>query len=461
MFDVKIVGGTILDGSGAFRYKADVGIEGDKITAIGDLSSDDAKKVIDASGKFVSPGFIDFHTHSDLSLVYDKYTRSRIHTGVTMDVIANCGIGVAPIREERKQELIDYLGTRIIGTIPAKLELPWNTMEEYFTYLEENAPAVNVAAYVAHGAIRIDEMGFSKEAANTEQMEHMKAEVRKAMETGCIALSTGLVYLPGAYTKKEELAELCKELKPYNGYYISHIRDEGDEEMEALAGAGSAALVLGLVGGYPIGAKTAADLYRENLVSREEAERLLAFCNNSNPVFLISVLGVGVFGSVRAGVWLWLIHVLSALLTGLVFRGSGKSASRQELTRHPPFQAVSFAEAFTGAVRSSLAGILSVCAFVVFFYVLAQPLTAMGGRLGAVLVAALELFSLTPLLTADAFGFLLAAAAAGWGGLSVLCQTLAVLEGSGLRLRNCFLGKVVQSAFSLLLAALLVGYVLG
>lgn len=178
-------------------------------------------------------------------------------------------------------------------------------------------------------------------------------------------------------------------------------------------------------------------------------------------MFLISVLGVGVFGSVRAGVWLWLIHVLSALLTGLVFRGSGKSASRQELTRRPPFRAVSFAEAFTGAVRSSLAGILSVCAFVVFFYVLAQPLTAVGGRLGAVLVAALELFSLTPLLTADAFGFLLAAAAAGWGGLSVLCQTLAVLEGSGLRLRNCFLGKVVQSAFSLLLAALLVGYVLG
>ena len=228
-----------------------------------------------------------------------------------------------------------------------------------------------------------------------------------------------------------------------------------------LPGCASSALLLGLVGGYPIGARTAAELYASGALTRAEAERLLTFCNNSNPVFLISVLGVGVFGSVRAGVWLWLIHVLSALLTGLVFRGSGKSASRQELTRRPPFRAVSFAEAFTGAVRSSLAGILSVCAFVVFFYVLAQPLTAMGGRLGAVLVAALELFSLTPLLTADAFGFLLAAAAAGWGGLSVLCQTLAVLEGSGLRLRNCFLGKVVQSAFSLLLAALLVGYVLG
>ena len=228
-----------------------------------------------------------------------------------------------------------------------------------------------------------------------------------------------------------------------------------------VSGACASAFALGFIGGYPVGAKTAISLYENGMCTKTEAERLLAFCNNSNPVFLISVLGVGVFGSVRAGVWLWLVPGLSALLTGLVFRGSGKSASRQELTRRPPFRAVSFAEAFTGAVRSSLAGILSVCAFVVFFYVLAQPLTAMGGRLGAVLVAALELFSLTPLLTADAFGFLLAAAAAGWGGLSVLCQTLAVLEGSGLRLRNCFLGKVVQSAFSLLLAALLVGYVLG
>ncbi|HBG9826923.1 TPA: D-aminoacylase [Clostridioides difficile] len=234
MFDVKIVNGIIVDGTGNSRYKSDVGIVGDKIMAIGDLSQKEAKETIDATGKFVSPGFIDFHTHSDLSLVYDKYTRSRIHTGVTTDVIANCGIGVAPIREEKKQELIDYLGTRIIGTIPTKLELHWNTMQEYFDYLTENSPAVNVVAYVAQGPVRINEMGFSKEPATLEQLKNMKLEVRKAMEAGCIALSSGLVYLPGAYTKKEEMAELCKELIPYNGYYISHIRDEGDEEMEAL-----------------------------------------------------------------------------------------------------------------------------------------------------------------------------------------------------------------------------------
>ncbi|MCJ0123878.1 D-aminoacylase [Clostridioides difficile] len=234
MFDVKIVNGIIVDGTGNSRYKSDVGIVGDKIMAIGDLSQKEAKETIDATGKFVSPGFIDFHTHSDLSLVYDKYTRSRIHTGVTTDVIANCGIGVAPIREEKKQELIDYLGTRIIGTISTKLELHWNTMQEYFDYLTENSPAVNVVAYVAQGPVRINEMGFSKEPATLEQLKNMKLEVRKAMEAGCVALSSGLVYLPGAYTKKEEMAELCKELIPYNGYYISHIRDEGDEEMEAL-----------------------------------------------------------------------------------------------------------------------------------------------------------------------------------------------------------------------------------
>ena len=233
------------------------------------------------------------------------------------------------------------------------------------------------------------------------------------------------------------------------------------EPLFRVPGAGSAALLLGLVGGYPIGAQTAAELYRDGLVSREEAERMLAFCNNSNPVFLISVLGAGVFGSVRAGVWIWLIHVFSALLTGLAFRGTGAGARPSRTADRPVFRAMGLIPAFVGAVRSSVSGMLSVCGFVAFFYVLAHPLAALGGRLGPCLVGITELFSLTPLLTPDRFGFILAAGAAGWGGISVLCQTLAELEGSGLRLRNCLLGKAVQGLLSLLLAALLAGYVLG
>lgn len=234
MFDIKIINGTILDGSGKLRYKSDVGINGDKITAIGDLRDADATRTIDAMGKFVSPGFIDFHSHADLSLVYDPFARSRVYTGVTMDVVANCGIGVAPIREERKKDLIDYLGTRIIGTIPAPLELHWNTMQEYCDYLDSHKPAINVASYVAQGAIRIDEMGFSDASPTEKQMYNMKAEVRKAMEAGCMGMSSGLVYLPGEYTSKEEMAELAKEMVPYNGFYVTHIRSEGRDEMAAL-----------------------------------------------------------------------------------------------------------------------------------------------------------------------------------------------------------------------------------
>jgi len=219
-----------------------------------------------------------------------------------------------------------------------------------------------------------------------------------------------------------------------------------------LPGLASSALVLGLVGGYPIGAQTAADLYRQRLLTRQETERLLSFCNNSNPVFLISVLGVGVFGSVQTGVWLWLIHVLSALLVGLLFRGHGKTADRR---RPPPIpcRAVSLPAALVAAVRNSAVGMLSVCAFVTLFYVVAAPLEALGGRLGPALVGMVELFSLTPLLTPDFFGFVLAAGCAGWGGLSVLCQTAAVLDGTDLTLRPCLLGKLIQGLLAALLAA--------
>ena len=220
-----------------------------------------------------------------------------------------------------------------------------------------------------------------------------------------------------------------------------------------LPGPAGSALLLGLAGGYPIGARTAAELHKKGLLTLDEAERLLGFCNNSNPVFLISVLGGGVFASPRAGVYLWLIHVLSALLTGFFFRGSGKTPGRQKLPRVSPCQVPSLPAAFVEGVRSACGSMVSVCGFVVFFYVLASPLAKRGGLLGAGLVGFLELFSLTPLLAADRMGFILASACAGWGGISILCQTAAVLEGSGLRLRSYAAGKAVQALLAGGLAA--------
>lgn len=226
-----------------------------------------------------------------------------------------------------------------------------------------------------------------------------------------------------------------------------------------LPGPAGSALLLGLVGGYPIGARTAAELHKKGLLTVDEAERLLGFCNNSNPVFLINVLGGGVFGSSRTGVYLWLIHVLSALLTGFFFRGNVKSPGRQRVPRGVPCQAMSLPSAFVEGVRSACGNMIFVCGFVLFFYVLASPLARLGGPLGAGLVGFLELFSLTPLLAADRMGFILASVCAGWGGVSILCQTAAVLEGSGLRVKNCVLGKILQGLLAGGLAAVVSGYV--
>ena len=219
-----------------------------------------------------------------------------------------------------------------------------------------------------------------------------------------------------------------------------------------LPGEAAGALVLGLAGGYPVGARTAAELYAQGALTRDEAERLLTFCNNSNPVFLISVLGAGVFGSVRTGLWLWLIHVCAALLTGLLFRGLGRR--RKTVPPAVSFQAPSLPAAFVSSVRDSAGTMLSVCAFVTFFYVLISPLTALPGPWAALAVGCGELFSLTPLLPCDRSGFLLAAGCAGWGGLSVLCQTAALLDGTDLPLAPCLLGKLTHGLLSALLAAI-------
>ena len=226
----------------------------------------------------------------------------------------------------------------------------------------------------------------------------------------------------------------------------------GMERLFGLPGCAGSAVVLGLTGGYPVGAAAAAELYRQDLLSREEASRLLAFCNNSNPVFLVTVLGRGIFGSGRVGMWLWLIHVASALLTGMLFRAGG---GRRQSPRLPGgASTVSFGSAVVEAVRGSAWKCVGICGFVTVFYVLSRPLAALGGAAGALLTGLTELFSLTPLLGRDGKSFLIAAACTGFGGVSVLCPTASVLEGSGLSMRWCVTGKLVQGLLSALLSGL-------
>lgn len=223
-----------------------------------------------------------------------------------------------------------------------------------------------------------------------------------------------------------------------------------------LPGAAGSALLLGLTGGYPIGAKTAADLYRSGRLTREETQRLLTFCNNANPAFFLSVLGAGVFHSVRVGLYLWLIHLLSALLSGWFLCRNRTGSSRIQC---PPIRKANsdpFSVLWVSAVGSALQGILSICAFVVIFYVLTRPLASLPGLWGSAATGILELFSLMPRLSNDSANLILVSALSGWGGLSVLCQTASMLAGTGLSISSCIKGKLLQGLFSALFAALLI-----
>ncbi len=248
MFDLKIINGQVADGSGSKCFPADIGITGDRIAAVGDLKDASAAETIDASEKIVAPGFIDMHTHSDLSILYDPHANSKIYDGVTTEVVGNCGIGVAPVSNAHRQLLIDYLGTRMIGSLPVQIDLKWSSVAEYLDYIAKHPSAVNVSALLAQGAVRIAVMGFSQDKPTPAQLAEMQALVRSGMSEGAVGFSTGLIYMPGEFSTDDELSELAKEIKPWQGFYVTHIRNESEGVFEALDGA----LGIGRKAGVPV-----------------------------------------------------------------------------------------------------------------------------------------------------------------------------------------------------------------
>ena len=247
-----------------------------------------------------------------------------------------------------------------------------------------------------------------------------------------------------------------------------------------VGGVCASALVLGLIGGYPVGAKTAIRLYEKGMCTRAEAQRLLAFCNNSGPAFILGVVGAGVFSDSRVGLLLYLTHVAASVCVGLLFRFYRPAAGGKGAPAPSPlsFQAQRFAAAFTGCVKSAFLSTLNICAFVVFFTVVIRLLFLTGILPGIAKLLGL-LFSplgFTPqwgerLLTGvleissgvwslsgegiSAGGLSMAAFILGWAGLSVHCQTLSFLDGSGLSVNTYLAGKLLHGFFSALFAALL------
>lgn len=213
-------------------------------------------------------------------------------------------------------------------------------------------------------------------------------------------------------------------------------------------GAGAAPFLLGMVGGYPVGARTVAALVQRGTLSPAEGGRLLAFCNNAGPAFIIGIAGRTVFGSGRVGVWLYLLHAATAVAVGLLLRRPAPPTPVRGSCPPP----VSPVAAFLDAVQSAAAAMGRLCAFVVFFLVVLAVVQKAVGPLPPWAAGFLELTCGVTALTPDRQGFTLAAGMLGWGGLSVHAQTLAVTADTSIPLGRYLQGKALHSALSALLA---------
>lgn len=224
-FDIVIRNGMIYDGSGSTPYRADVAIERDRIVAIGPNLKEGALD-IDASGLAASPGFINMLSWGVESLIEDGRGQSDLRQGVTLEVFGE-GESMGPLSERMKEDLVKHQGD-------IKYEINWTTLGEYLDYLVKRGVSPNVASFVGATTVRIHALGYEDRSASPEELGLMRDLVRQAMEEGAVGLGSSLIYAPAFYAPTTELVELAKIVSKYDGLYISHIRSEGSQFLEAL-----------------------------------------------------------------------------------------------------------------------------------------------------------------------------------------------------------------------------------
>jgi dihydroorotase/N-acyl-D-amino-acid deacylase len=228
-YDLLIRNGHIIDGAGNPWYAADVAVSGDRIAAIGDLREAHAKREIDAKGRIVSPGFIDMLGQSEVSLLLDNRSLSKLSQGITTEITGEGG-SIAPQNaktiEPQKPFLEHY-----------KLSVDWTTLDGYFRRLEKQGTPLNIGTYVGSAQVREAVIGDDDRAPTPAELEQMKSLVEQAMKDGALGVSSALIYPPNIYAKTEELIALAQVAAKYGGLYATHMRSEGASEMAALAEA--------------------------------------------------------------------------------------------------------------------------------------------------------------------------------------------------------------------------------
>lgn len=239
--DLLIRNGQVIDGSGRPAFRADVGVSADRVAVVGDLTGAAARRVLDASGRFVTPGFMDIHTHSDESAVVNRRMESKIQQGVTVEVAGNCGASAAPL-------VGDSIETETKDLALYGYSLDWRTMDEYLSRVEAGGISNNLAMLVGHGTLRQGVMSGAMRAPSATEMDEMSRMLDDSLKAGAWGMSTGLIYPPSSYAETGELIALARVCKPHGGIYASHIRNEGEQLLDAV----SEAIRIGEEAGVPV-----------------------------------------------------------------------------------------------------------------------------------------------------------------------------------------------------------------
>ena len=239
-YDVIIRNGRILDGAGGPWYSADIAIANDRIAAIGKLDNGHAKNVIDATGRVVSPGFIDMLGQSEIPLLIDNRSLSKLSQGITTEITGEGG-SIAPQNAKTVDPMKPFLDQY-------HLAIDWTTLDGYFRRLEKSGTPLNIGTYVGAAQVREAVIGDDDRAPTPQELEQMKSMVADAMKDGALGVSTALIYPPGHYAKTDELIALAIVAGQYGGIYGTHMRSEGASEMQAI----DEAIRIGREGGLPV-----------------------------------------------------------------------------------------------------------------------------------------------------------------------------------------------------------------
>ena len=227
-----IKNGLIIDGSGSKGFNADILINGDKIESIGSISGSSEMEVIDAKGLVVAPGFIDTHSHSDLQVLIEPNVLPKVKQGVTTEILGQDGISMAPL----PKDCISPWRKNLAGLDGDSDNIDWNyeTTENYLKMIDAVKPGLNECYLVPHGNIRMEALGLENRLPNDEELQKMCDITRREMEAGAIGLSTGLIYMPCAYSESKEIIEMCKVVAEYDGIFVIHQRSEADTILDSM-----------------------------------------------------------------------------------------------------------------------------------------------------------------------------------------------------------------------------------